>query len=288
MPRRHFSLHFEVFRIEAFISNSVLFCVCNTKRNVSVIFNLASVPIPREERKLNGSVTSLMRSKTRYWNFGRERVGVVQGSLCISLISDGANIMKSCAACCKQRKDQNSSMLLISLSWSYFPLIFVIIRVRWTPSRLYGMLPIFIALNKINCSNKLGFMAIASQFSYICIFIVAVPRPSETTNRLKCLMNSLKCQPAKVFDCLIAKDNWISLSEPIPIVRWTITRAGGGLAVAFALHLRSLQICQCNFPFHELLQLRLNSSYLKVKFTKGVNSLSSFLPFHPSVPLPQR
>lgn len=69
------------------------------------------------------------------------------------------------------------------------------------------MLPIFIALNKINCSNELGFMAIPSQFSYICIFIVAVSRPSETMNRLKCPMNSLKCQPAKVFVSLIAKDN---------------------------------------------------------------------------------
>lgn len=69
------------------------------------------------------------------------------------------------------------------------------------------MLPIFIALYKINCSNELGFMAIPSQFSCICIFIVAVPRQSETMNRLKCLMNSLKRQPAKVFDCLIAKDN---------------------------------------------------------------------------------
>lgn len=157
MPHHHFSLHFEVFCLEAFISNSVLFSVYNTKQNISVIFNLVSVPIPREERKLSVSVTPLMRSKTDYWNIGGERVGVVQGSLCISLISDGANIMKNCTACCKQITDQNSFMLLIFLSWSYFPLIFVIIRVRWTPSRLYGMLPIFIALNKINCSNELCF-----------------------------------------------------------------------------------------------------------------------------------
>lgn len=154
------------------------------------------------------------------------------------------------------------------------------IKALWHAANLYCLV-----------QNKLfqwtGFYSIPSQFSYICIFIVAVPRQSETMNRLKCLTNSLKCQPAKVFDCLIAKDNWISLSESILIMRWTITRAGGSLAVSLALHLRSLHIYQCNFPFHELLQLLLNSSYLKIKLTKGINSLSIFLPLCLSVHLPE-
>ena len=229
-----------------------------------------------------------MRSKINFWNFDRDRVGIIQGSLCISLISDGANMMKNCTACCKQITDQNSFLLLSFLFWSYFSLIFVIIRVRWTPSRLYGMLPVFIALHKINCSNELGFMAVPSQLFYICIFIVTVPRQSETMNRLKCLINSLKCQPAKVFDCLTGKDNWISLSESILRMQRTIISAGRSLAFALASHLRRLHIYRCNFPFHELLQLLLNSSYPKIKFTKGINSLSSFLPLHLSVHLPGR
>lgn len=155
------------------------------------------------------------------------------------------------------------------------------IKAPWHAAHLYCL-----AQNKL--FQWTGFYGNSfSIFPYL-YFHCSCSRQSEKMKRLKCLMNSLKCQPAKVSDCLIAKDNCISLSESILIMQWTIPRAGGSLALALAPHLRSLYINHCNFPFHELLQLLLNSSYQKNKIYKGINSLSSFLPLHLSVHLPER
>lgn len=154
---------------------------------------------------------------------------------------------------------------------------------RWTPSRLHGTLPVFIALYKINCSTELGFMAIPSQFSYTCIFIVAVSRHIEKMDRLKCLMKSLKCQP-EVFDCLTAKDNWISLFESI--LNNCKRRRKSGYCLGPSS--QSLHIHQWHFPSHESLQVWLNSWYLKIIFAKGINSLLSFLPLCFFVHLPGR
>lgn len=92
-------------------------------------------------------------------------------------------------------------------------------------------------------------------------------------------MNSLKCQPEKVYDCLMAKANWIFLSEPIYMMQRTITRAGGSLAVALTLQLRSLHIYRCHFPFHVEFIISETKLYKGNQFCALLPSTSSFSPF---------